>query len=419
MVFGDMIYLYCRFEKMIKKVAWILFFALLAISCLDEPDCYNLNNNIFGIAFRKMADNKADTVTLIGISINGTDSIFYEYSLATGVELPLNFLADQSEIIFQRLDHAGAVTNRLLLAYRSQIQFVSEDCGERFLIADVNPVESDFDSVRVVNRSPGNTATTNLIVYRCPTTDLIRFGFRQLHADEDSVGVPLDIGVDSISADYTSTVFFPDDTASSFVLPLNPAANSTRFDFDLVSGSGFVALNYETTNEARFTVCGQQTFFAGLTILSTDFDITRVVNDSIEDPPVTNVLLLRCPDTNLVTIAFKDQPGEDAPDVTVPLIGITADYTTEVFYPNTSAATVILPLNAQADMTRFSIAFEDEVIDIELGYDRNEVVYHNVCNRTAMSSLEVISSGFATPPQILNDEIVSPTNGSNVAMIID
>lgn len=404
---------------MIKKVAWFLFFALLAVSCLDEPDCYNLNNNVIGISFRKLADNKADTVAMVGVTIDGTDSVFYPFRLVTGVELPLNFYASESEISFQRLNRDAAITDRLLLAYRSQIQFVSEDCGERFLISNLEVLESDFDSIQVVNASPGNTTSTNLVVYRCPQTDLMRVGFRQLNMDEDSIGTLMDVFVDGILTDFSPDVLYPDDTANAFLLPLNPAATSARYDFDFTSGSGHVTMGYRTVETTRYNLCGTQLFFADLAVVDSDFDKVIVVKDSIQDPPVTNILLQRCPDTNLVRIAFREEAGEGAANVPVGVTGITADYTTETFYPNATVSSVTLPLNDQADVTRFSIAFEEGVVDIELGYARNPVVYHDVCTGTQINTLQVISSGFISPPQVLDEEIRFPANTVNVAIVLD
>ena len=94
---------------MIRKVAQYSFFALLAVSCLDKPDCYNLNNNVIGISFRKIADNRADTVALLGITVNGTDSVFYPDVLATGLELPLDVLSAESNVSFQFLGISGPV----------------------------------------------------------------------------------------------------------------------------------------------------------------------------------------------------------------------------------------------------------------------------------------------------------------------
>src|SRR5690606_29411689 len=119
-------------------------------------------------------------------------------------------------------------------------------------------MESDFDSVRLVNTSPGSTPTTNLIVYRCPVTDLMRVRFRQLNMDEDSLGLPLDVFVDGIHADFSPAVLHPNDTASTFLLPLNAAATTTRYDFDFTTGAGFLQVGYRTAELTRYTLCGPQ-----------------------------------------------------------------------------------------------------------------------------------------------------------------
>ncbi len=245
----------------------------------------------------------------------------------------------------------------------------------------------------------------------------MRVSFRQLNMDEDSLGRPLDVFVDGIVADFTSTIFHPNDTANTFVLPLNPAANSARYDFDFTTGSGTLEVGYRAMETALFTVCGPQTFFSDLSLASTDFDIVKVVKDSIQDPPVTNILLQRCPDTNLVRIAFRESGEEGAADVPMLVTGISADYTAEIFYPDTTVTAVTLPLNDQGDVTRFTIAFENSTTDIEVGYSRTPVVYHKTCNRMQINGVEVISSGFDSPPQVLSDEISFPANSTNIAII--
>src|SRR5690606_18679592 len=180
-----------------------------------------------------------------------------------------------------------------------------------------------------------------------------------------------------------------------------------------------VTMGYRTVETTRYNLCGTQLFFADLAVVDSDFDKVTVAKDSIQDPPVTNTLLQRCPDTNLVRIAFRAVAGEGAAHVPVAVLGITADYTTETFYPNATVSSVTLPLNDQTDVTRFSIAFEEGVVDIELGYARNPVVYHDVCTSMQINTLQVISSGFISPPQVLDEEIRFPANTVNVAIVLD
>ena len=59
-----------------KKVAWFVFFAIIAVSCLDEPDCFQLNNNVVIVAFG-IVGGGADAIALNGITAPGVDGVFY------------------------------------------------------------------------------------------------------------------------------------------------------------------------------------------------------------------------------------------------------------------------------------------------------------------------------------------------------
>lgn len=403
---------------MIRKVGLYSLFALLALSCLDEPDCYNLNNSVIGISFRKMADNRADTVILLGITVNGTDSLFYPNRLATGVELPLDVLSSESDITFQFAGPDGPVARNLHATYTSKVQFVSEDCGERFIISGLQVEDHDFDSVRLVNDQPGREPTTNYIIYRCPTTDRMKIGFRQLGMGTDSLGTAMDVFVDSISSDFSTSVLVRDDTASSFILPLNPESSSVTYHFNFTEGVADLVVDYRTVTGTRYSVCGDQTFFTDLTA-SGDFDKVLIVKDSIQDPAVTNVLLQRCPDTNLIKIDFVDQHGDDGEPVELALNGITTDYSPDVFYEGQTVSSVTLPLNDQADVTRFTFDLETGPVDIEIGYTRTAVTLHQTCARMAISNLTVVSSGFTSEAEVLNAETTYPVNTTNLEIIPD
>lgn len=404
---------------MIRKVVLYTLFALLALSCLDEPDCYNLNNNVIGIAFRKMADNKADTVILIGITINGTDSVFYDSVLTTGVELPLDVLGTESNVTFQFAGMYGPYVRNVLTTYTSRIQFVSEDCGERFILSDLHLEDHNFDSIRLVNDQPGKEATTNYIVYRCPVTDLMKISFRQLGMNSDTLGTAMDVSVNGIASDFSAAVLYAGATASTFLLPLNSEATSATYHFDLAEGAADLVVDYRTVTMTRYALCGNQTFFTDLVASSDNFDKILMVRDSISDPPVTNVLLQRCPDTNLIKVDFVNQQGDDGELVELALNGITADYSTEVFYEGETVSSVILPLNDQADGTRFTFDLETGPVDLEVAYTRTPVVLHETCSRVAISNLSIVAAGFTSEPQVLADETTFPVNTTNLAIIPD
>src|SRR5688572_1373318 len=128
---------------MIKHTRWFIFFLLMAVSCLDEPDCFSLNNNIIGISFKKMLTGAADTVAVLSIKAEGFDSLFAEERLINGISLPLNYFQQNTSFIFEGVDKQ---THYLNLDYSAKAQFVSEECGERFVLADLKIGSHDFDS---------------------------------------------------------------------------------------------------------------------------------------------------------------------------------------------------------------------------------------------------------------------------------
>jgi hypothetical protein len=115
---------------MLKKSFW--FICLLSVAaCLDEPDCYQINNNYVGISFKKIFDNKADTVSFIGITTPSSDSIFYPYTRATGIQLELNPFQEYTDFTMETIFNEMFLLN---LGYESTLQFVSEDCGPRTVL---------------------------------------------------------------------------------------------------------------------------------------------------------------------------------------------------------------------------------------------------------------------------------------------
>src|SRR5688500_13476479 len=90
---------------MLKKTCWFVFLMMLAISCLDEPECFSLNNNVIGIAFKKMSDSQADTVIFFSVWAEGTDSVFRTSVALTGIDkLPLNYYQNETIFHFEGLD---------------------------------------------------------------------------------------------------------------------------------------------------------------------------------------------------------------------------------------------------------------------------------------------------------------------------
>src|SRR5688500_4340314 len=138
---------------MIKRSAWLWIIILLTAGCLDEPDCFHLNNDLVGIAFKKLADSKADTVCFLGAGTEEPALVFYADTIVSRLTFPLNYFENETTLIFQ--DSTQTVRS-LRLGYTSQAQFVSENCGEKFVLTDLRILEHSFDSVRLLRDAPSS-----------------------------------------------------------------------------------------------------------------------------------------------------------------------------------------------------------------------------------------------------------------------
>jgi len=397
-------YLYNRMSVS-KWVILLLLFGGLAISCLDSPDCYNLNNSTVGISFRKLFDGKSDTVALLAVRANDTDSVFYPYKLATGILFPLDFTTDHTYLYFDQPDG----TRQLTLTYSSKVQFVSEECGERYLLSGLGVEYSDFDSTRILTSTITRDPSTNLYLYRCPVNDLAKFSFTQLYADTDTVGKALKVEVDGISADYAGAIY-PAAEESAYRLPINPASNTTEFTFNFPDGPKSITLQYEQSFRTLYAICGEQAFYGNVQIVDSDFPITKLRKDTLQDPPITNVLFQECPTTNLMKLVFKKTSAANANNDTVQVNRVLADYTSEVFYENAEVTTLILPLNMNAQQTTFTLELADGNKLLTVSYETSSKVYHEACGPTIeISALAVESADFLTAPKVTNTSIKFPT----------
>lgn len=374
-------------------------------ACFDTGDCINLKNNLIGISFKKIADGQADTVNIAGISVDGSDSTFSAFTAATGVTLALNPAEGQQVFNF------NLATGNFMLttSYINQTQFEDEECGPRFLMSGLAVPQHTFDSVRVINPIPQqDPGATHIEVFRCPITNGVKLGFRQLLADDNSNGIALQENINGIAIDFLPFTFFPNVEASAVVLPLNVNAGATEFIIDTQNhGTASLLLNYVVGAKTLFTACGEQPFIGQLQVASSDFDGVSILNDSIFDPPTTNILLLRCPDTNLIQMQLKSADGSEATEFLIKQV--TTGFSSDIFFKDQTTSSLILPLDASQDQTDFLIEFENGARQLRLGYQRTVQVFHGQCTQTLFSSLEVVSSDFATEPLVVSDSIQFPT----------
>lgn len=155
-----------------KKLGLLLFWSVLAWSCLEDPNCVKQGDTALVISFRKLAENKLDTVVIYQITAeaNGmqADSIFY----SPGDEA--DTLRSQSAII--AVDPSATETSftfflpegeqkTLQVSYQSNLIFISEDCGTDQLISNLRIVNTTFDSVRVVNGALSKNRNINIEIF--------------------------------------------------------------------------------------------------------------------------------------------------------------------------------------------------------------------------------------------------------------
>lgn len=149
---------------MVKKIFLFIVSAIIAAACLDEPDCYQLNNQIVGIGFKKLTDGTADTVSIIGLGTLDPPILFSEDTLdLSRIFLDLNYFKNETTYFFRDFE----TFDTLKLGYVSQAQYVSESCGEKFVLSHLKVLDHTFDSVRLVTDVPtGNGSSIQIEIFQ-------------------------------------------------------------------------------------------------------------------------------------------------------------------------------------------------------------------------------------------------------------
>jgi hypothetical protein len=401
-----------------KKLGWFVFFLILFASCLDDPDCYQLHNDIVGVTFRVMGTGQGDSVLMKNFS---TDK--FEYGPSFNYQI--NYFVEEGTFEFQSV----ADTNFLSFGYTVKNQFISEDCGSAFVLSDLRILEHDFDSARVLNPTPSKGGGTNIEIYRCPETDTLTIDFNQLYATSNGVTITNKRSVyishpfDSITTDFSGNVF--SGRAATVKLPVDLTKNETTFVFKTNTFEETLVLGYTLTTEERYKPCGIQTFVTDLAIKQHTFDsISFALDDddepvrSLRDPQIPNLRVFDCPKTNLIQVAFKT--GTTPKEVTIK--SITGDYFTGDLlsappYKGSpyTGSTLPLPVNLESDASTFYIQYDDDTIDtLAVAYSRTALTLFSGCpdpviinlqEATDLSNINIIQSTLQYP-LVTNVEII-------------
>lgn len=155
-----------------QKACWVLiiFLVVLGGSCLDNDVCLRGADNALVIEFKKLSDGLADTVTFMNIEAEGTNAVFYLDDpdvMDTLFEddaaiVTVNPYAEETLFTFNNF-RGDTVT--LKVSYKTEVRFVSEECGSERLQYNLKVLETTFDSVRVVSSSLNKGQSTNIEIY--------------------------------------------------------------------------------------------------------------------------------------------------------------------------------------------------------------------------------------------------------------
>lgn len=157
------------------KWCGVLLIGVLLGSCLDNDICLRGADNALVINFKKISDGLEDTVTLQNIEALGTNAVFYlddpdtintipsvKQDLSSDVIVLVNPYADSTQFTFNNIRGDTLV---LTVGYKTEVRFVSEECGSERLQYDLKVLRTTFDSVRVVSKSLNKGRSTNIEIY--------------------------------------------------------------------------------------------------------------------------------------------------------------------------------------------------------------------------------------------------------------
>jgi hypothetical protein len=415
----------------VKKSSWFLLSLLSAFSCLDDPDCYLLNNDVIGISFNVLGSSAADSLTFSSLSVNGR-LLWYNAGKDTTVAyLPIPADRFRSGAIIEM--NSRGVMKTIDLKYTIKTQFVSEECGPRYIYSDLDLNSHNFERLDIVNNTPGRDASAlNIRIYRCPHADTIGLSFYQLTLPETGVSSARSISakLNSITVDGLAK-YYENRTVSSVELPVNLLASQTVYTFDFADEFGnedsvrTLPINYQVVSELRYEACGVQSFVKALSVGTTaekSFDFASVAVESKDtsnvatDPVSTNIKIYRCPPTNIVQLAFQNETGLARSKA---ITSISADYLGELLYQDTTLSRVQLPLNTASGRTIFTIELETVTETITLDHtwtNPNEKTFPDGSACEANKIVIDLSQGVDNPNATISETAVVYPATTNVIL---
>ncbi len=137
---------------------------------MDNDICLRGDDNALVIEFKKLSDGLTDTVTFLNIEATGTNAVFYlddpdvldTLIVDEAAVVTVNPYSDTTHFIFNNF---RGETRTLTVGYKTEVRFVSEECGSERLQYDLKIIDTSFDSVLVVSNSLNKGQSTNIEIY--------------------------------------------------------------------------------------------------------------------------------------------------------------------------------------------------------------------------------------------------------------
>lgn len=157
-----------------QRACWVLiiFLTVLGGSCLDSDICLRGADNALVIEFKQFVDGVAvaDTVTFLNIEAEGANGIFYlddpdVLDTLRVDEVAIVTVNPYTEETLFTFNNFKGDTLLLKVGYKTEVRFVSEECGSERLQYDLKVLATTFDSVRVVSRNLNKGQSTNIEIY--------------------------------------------------------------------------------------------------------------------------------------------------------------------------------------------------------------------------------------------------------------
>lgn len=240
-----------------------------------------------------MFDGTLDSVVVLNSRIVGIDSSFS--TSLSAVSFPLDFNSTQQAFEIEDVER----TRSFEVTYKIQSQFVSEECGARFLFSDLSATSQNGDSLRILSSTPGGNAS-HIALYRCPRTNVVRVAFRQIVKENivrDTITI-LSTNADDLATYLPIQFYKVTGKLSSINLPLDLTSNTTQFIFEVGTEIKTMTFTYDRVTDEVFERCGAQTFITNLQLVSDigtveSIESTKYKSDSIYDPPKINFAIFQ------------------------------------------------------------------------------------------------------------------------------